>query len=338
MQHHQRPIRFATTLLLGAALTAGILTAASPASAATSSQAPTVAGASSASPTVSDARLRFGVATPGGPTAGKELDAVAAQVGEDPSIVLSYADFTQAPPIAALDDVRARGAESLLTWEPWKAGAGVNQPGFSNASIIAGDHDAYLRQWGSELAAWGGPVSLRYAHEMNGDWYPWAEGVNGNAAGSYVAAWKHVHDVVVAQGATNVKWVWTPNVPYTGSTLLAGLYPGAAYVDVVGLDGYNWGTGVAGRTWVSPSLLFSFGLERLRAVAAGKPIIIAETASSEVGGSKSAWDGDLISFLQAQPDVVAFVWFDMDKEADWRIGSSASSATAIRDALAARRV
>ncbi|OUE23480.1 glycoside hydrolase family 26 protein [Clavibacter michiganensis] len=334
MQHHPRPIRLATTLLLGLALTAGILTAASPASAATG-QAPTVA---SAAPTVSDARLRFGVATPGGPTAGGELDQVAAQVGESPSIVLSYSDFTQAPPIQALDSVAARGAETLLTWEPWKAGAGTDQPAYSNASIAAGDHDAYLRQWGSELAAWGGPVYLRYAHEMNGDWYPWADGVDGNAPGSYAAAWRHVHDVVAAQGASNVRWVWTPNVPYTGSTALAGLYPGDAYVDVVGLDGYNWGTGVAGHAWVSPGDLFGTGLERLRAIAPGKPIVIAETASSEIGGSKADWNRDLVAFLHAQPDVLAFVWFDMDKEADWRIGSSAPSATALRDALAARRV
>ncbi|WP_043668631.1 glycoside hydrolase family 26 protein [Clavibacter michiganensis] len=335
MKHDPRTIRTATTLILGLAITAGILTAASPASAASIGQAPTVG---STAPTVSDARLRFGVATPGGPTAGGELDQVAAQVGESPSIVLSYADFTQAPPIQALDSVAARGAETLLTWEPWKAGAGTDQPAYSNASIAAGDHDAYLRQWGSELAAWGGPVYLRYAHEMNGDWYPWADGVDGNAPGSYAAAWKHVHDVVVAEGATNVRWVWTPNVPYTGSTLLAGLYPGAAYVDVVGLDGYNWGTGVAGHAWVSPADLFGPGLERLRAVAPGKPIIIAETASSEIGGSKADWDRDLVAFLQAQPDVAAFVWFDMDKEADWRIDSSASSTAAIRDALAARRV
>ncbi|MFT2708086.1 glycoside hydrolase family 26 protein [Clavibacter zhangzhiyongii] len=337
MKHDHRPIRPATTLLLGLALTAGILTAASPASAATRGAAPAV-GAASAAPTVSDARLRFGVATPGGPTAGGELDQVAAQVGESPSIVLSYADFSQAPPIAALDAVAARGAESLLTWEPWRAGGGRDQPTFSNASIAAGDHDAYLRAWGSQLAAWGGPVSLRYAHEMNGDWYPWAEGVNGNAPGSYAAAWQHVHDVVVAEGATNVRWVWTPNVPYAGSTALAGLYPGDAYVDVVGLDGYNWGTGVAGFAWVSPADLFGPGIARLRAIAPGKPIVIAETASSEIGGSKAAWDRDLVAFLQAQPDVAAFVWFDMDKEADWRIGSSESSATAFRDALAARRV
>ena len=332
MTHHPRTIRTATTLILGLALTAGILTAASPASAATTGQA------ASAAPAVSDARLRFGVATPGGPIAGSELDQVATQVGESPSIVLSYADFTQAPPITALDSVAARGAETLLTWEPWEAGAGTDQPGFSNASIIAGDHDAYLRRWGSELAAWGGPVYLRYAHEMNGDWYPWAEGVDGNGAGSYAAAWRHVHDVVVGAGATDVRWVWTPNVPYTGSTDLAGLYPGDAYVDVVGLDGYNWGTGVTGHSWVQPADLFGPGLERLRGIAPGKPIIVAETASSEVGGSKARWDQDLVAYLQAQPDVQAFVWFDMDKEADWRIGSSASSATALRDALAARRV
>jgi hypothetical protein len=64
MQHHHRPIRLATTLLLGAALTAGILTAASPANAASSGAASTAPTAVSAAPTVSDARLRFGVATP----------------------------------------------------------------------------------------------------------------------------------------------------------------------------------------------------------------------------------------------------------------------------------
>ncbi|WP_445442647.1 glycoside hydrolase family 26 protein [Clavibacter sp. km1a] len=333
MQHDPHPLRSATTLLLGLALTAGLLGAAAPASAAEATGTTDTTG----TPPTSDARLRFGVATPGGPTASAELDRVAAQVGESPSIVLSYADFTQAPPLAALDAVAARGAESLLTWEPWRAGAGVGQPAFTNASIAAGDHDAYLRDWGTALASWGGPVLLRYAHEMNGNWYPWAEGANGNAPGSYAAAWRHVHDVVVAQGATNVRWVWTPNVPYYGSTDLAGLYPGDAYVDVVGLDGYNWGTGIAGHGWTAPADLFAPGLARLRGVAPGKPVVIAETASSEVGGSKAAWNRDLVAYLQAQPDVTALVWFDMDKEADWRIASSASSADALRDALALRR-
>ncbi len=62
--------------------------------------------------------------------------------------------------------------------------------------------------------------------------------MNGNQAGDYVAAWQHVHDGVAATGATNVQWVWSPNVPYWGSTGLAGLYPGTAYLaaqpDVMG--------------------------------------------------------------------------------------------------------
>ncbi|MFC4397785.1 glycosyl hydrolase [Arthrobacter sedimenti] len=288
-------------------------------------------------PTISSAPLRFGVATPGGPMASTELDEVATVAGEVPSVVMSYKDFLQAPPISELDAVRSRGATPLVTWEPWAWGGGVDQPAYSLSRITAGDFDGYISQWGQSLAAWGKPVMLRFAHEMNGNWYPWAEGVNGNQSGEYVAAWRHVHDVVAATGASNVQWVWSPNVPYWGSTDLAGLYPGAGYVDVVALDGYNWGTSQTWSSWVSPVDLFAPGISQLRALAPGKPVLIAETASSEMGGSKASWNTDLVSYLAAQPDVMGFVWFHMQKETDWRINSSDSSASAFKSALLARR-
>ncbi|MBF4624762.1 glycoside hydrolase family 26 protein [Clavibacter sp. VKM Ac-2872] len=296
----------------------------------------TAAPAASTAPAISSARLRLGLSTPGGPTANGELDAAATTLGESPSIVMSHVDFTHPAPIAGLQSVAARGADSLLTWEPWQGGAGTSQPGYSNARIIAGDQDAYIRSWGADLAKYGKTVYLRYGHEMNGNWYPWSDGVNGNAPGSYVQAWKHVHDLVVAQGATNVKWVWSPNVPYPGSTDLASLYPGSDQVDVVSLDGYNWGA-TAGQRWTAPADLFGPGIAQLRAVAPGKPLIVGEVASSETGGSKADWDRALVAYLQAQPDVLGFVWFDFRKEEDWRIDSSASSAAALRDALALRR-
>ncbi len=289
-------------------------------------------------PTVSTDPLRFGVATPGGPLAGAELDAVAQLAGESPSMVLFYKDFLQAPPIAELNAVRARGAVSLVTWEPWSwSGGGLEQPAFSLDRITAGDFDARILEWGQALASWGQPVMLRFAHEMNGNWYPWAEGVNGNQSGDYVQAWRHVHDVVASTGASNVQWVWSPNVPYWGSTDLAGLYPGAGYVDIVALDGYNWGTSAAWSGWISAQDLFAPGIAELRNLAPGKPVLIAETASSEAGGSKAAWNTDLVSYLAAQPDVMGFVWFHFQKEADWRINSSASSASAFSSALLARR-
>jgi len=296
----------------------------------------TLTPASALPPRPSAARLRFGAGTPGGAAATAELDAVATLAGEAPSIVLSYKDFKQAPPLSELDSVRARGALTLLTWEPWTWGGGTSQPAFALDRISAGDFDAYLRQWGQALGAWGHPVMLRFGHEMNGDWYPWSEQTNSNGPGDYVAAWRHVHDTVTAAGATNVTWVWNPNVPYAGATGLGGLYPGAAYVDAVALDGYNWGTAASWSTWVSPAELFSDGLAQLRALAPGKEIIIAETSSAEQGGSKAAWNTSLISYLAAQADITAVIWFNFNKEADWRINSTAASAEALRSALAAR--
>ncbi|WP_426998426.1 glycosyl hydrolase [Pseudarthrobacter sp. N5] len=287
-------------------------------------------------PPVSLKPLRFGVVTENGPLASAELDDVSRLAGESPSIVMFYKDFLQPAPVAELDAVRARGAVSLVTWEPWAWGGGLVQPAYSLDRITAGDFDAKILQWGQALASWGQPVMLRFGHEMNGNWYPWAEGVNGNGPGDYVQAWRHVHDVVASTGATNVAWVWAPNVPYWGSTDLAGLYPGAGYVDVVALDGYNWGTSASWSSWVSPQDLFGPGIAQLRSLAPGKPIIIAETASSEAGGSKAAWNTDLVSYLAAQPDVTGFVWFHIQKETDWRINSSASSASAFKSALLAR--
>ncbi|WP_426227798.1 glycoside hydrolase family 26 protein [Pseudarthrobacter sp. DSP2-3-2b1] len=286
-------------------------------------------------PPVSSAFLRFGVATPGGAASGAELDAVAALVGESPGIVLSYKDFRQAPPVFELESVVQRGAMPLLTWEPWIAGAGVTQPAYALARITAGDFDPYISQWAAALASWGKPVMLRFAHEMNGDWYPWAEAVNGNSPGDYVQAWRHVHALVSAAGATNVNWVWAPNGG--GSVENSALYPGDAYVDTVGLDAYNWGTTQVWSSWQLPVAVFGPHLAELRIIAPGKQIVITETASTETGGSKPEWNAALVSYLRTQPDVSGFVWFNLNKETDWRINSSAASASALSAALAARR-
>ena len=327
---------FSTSITIPEAAT-GALTITAKTSSIKSSAVFTVTSSAPAIPPVSTAALRFGAATPGGPLAGAELDEVARISGESPSTVLFYKDFLQAPPIAELNAVRSRGAVPLITWEPWAWGGGMAQPAYALDRIAAGDFDAYITQWGQALASWGQPVQLRFAHEMNGNWYPWAEGVNGNQPGDYVQAWRHVHDVVAATGASNVDWVWSPNVPYFGSTDLAGLFPGAGYVNVVALDGYNWGTSASWSSWMSPQDLFAPGIAQLRTLAPGLPILIAEVASAEAGGSKAQWNTDLVSYLAAQADVEGFVWFHMQKETDWRINSSDASAAAFNAALAARR-
>jgi len=65
--------------------------------------------------------------------------------------------------------------------------------------------------------------------------------------------------------------------------------------------------------------------------ALSKPIIIAETAAAESGGSKAKWIGDIVPTLKSRfPDVKALVWFDVEKERDWRARSSGNAEAAFR--------
>jgi beta-mannanase len=237
-------------------------------------------------------------------------------------------------PSDAADRVAATGAVPEITWEPWNAADGTTQPAYSLSAIAFGQQDAYIRSWATSIARWGKPLRLRFAHEMNGSWYPWAEGVNGNATGSYSAAWRHVHDLFVASGARNVIWVWSPNVSYPGSMGLTGLFPGDSYVDEVALDGYNWSTLQAGTTWQSFAQIFQPSLDELHAITA-RPASIGEVASTEVGGDKAQWITDMFTTLKATPAIRGFTWFDFAKETDWRVDSSAASAAAFRAGLAA---
>jgi len=247
-----------------------------------------------------------------------------------------FVDFGQPAPIAALNAVHARGAVPMITWEPWRWGGGTQQPAYSLDRIAAGDRDGYLRRWAAALRSWGHPVTVRFGHEMNGSSYPWSEGVNGNRPGDYVAAWRHVLDVFASAGADKVSWMWSPTTPYPGSTSLAELYPGAEYVDEVALDGYNWGRSEWWSRWTPPAALFATGLGALRSIAPGKPIVIAETASAERGGSKADWIWGLLAYLGGQRGITGFIWFQHSKEHDWRLDSSPAAAAAFSGALARR--
>ncbi len=222
--------------------------------------------------------------------------------------------------------VQTAGRINLITWEPWDPTAGVTQSAYALANITAGNFDAYLRTWADGCKAFGEPIFLRFAQEMNGDWYPWGTkgGVNGNTAADYVAAWQHVRGVFTARGVTNVTWVWSPNRPFTGSTAMSSLYPGASYVDWLGLDAYNGTNG-----FESVSAVFDAGLTELAGVTTTKPVMIAETAATETGGNKATWIGDYFTALAATyTQVRGIMWFNFNKETDWRIQSSTAATTA----------
>ena len=285
------------------------------------------------------APIAFGAYIPGAQWDATQIDAYRSLVGTAPAIVMWYQDWAHADTsgfaAGSLDAVVARGAMPLVTWEPWDYAAGPNQPAYALGAINAGTYDAYIRGWARDAAAWGKPFYLRFAHEMNGNWYPWSVGVNGNTGADYVAAWRHVVAIFRQEGATNVRWVWCPNVIFDGSAPLATVYPGDAWVDWVALDGYNWGTSQTWSQWQSLTQVFAPSHDALAALTA-KPMMIAEVASAEAGGDKANWikRGFLTDLPKQLPRVRAVVWFNENKETDWRVNSSTSSLNAYRQVAA----
>jgi len=282
--------------------------------------------------------ITLGAYVNGAPWDPAPLDTFTSLVGAAPAIVMWYegwgltsrGEFDPNRP----ELVTARGAVPMVTWMPWEHEGGPDQPAFALRTIIAGSHDAYIRRWAQAASGWGKPLYLRFAHEMNGNWYPWSAGVNGNTSAEYAGAWRHVHDIFVEERATNVRWVWSPNVLDQGSGPFAEMYPGDAYVDWVALGGYNRGPTHVYNTWRSVVEVFGYSYELLTALT-NKPVMIAETASTEVGGSKSDWItmGFLAEIPTRLPKVRAAVWFHEDKETDWRVNSSPASLVAFRQVV-----
>lgn len=170
---------------------------------------------------------------------------------------------------------------------------------------------------------------------MNGSWFPWGAGANGNQPGEFVTAWRHVHDLFTSVGATNATWVWCPYVNQ-GDTF-ASIYPGDEYVDWTCLDGYDWGTNPAAPYgWRSFEDLFAHSYAVIaEALAPSKPMVIGETAASEYGGSKAGWIGEMFEALASRyPQVRGLIWFDtVDNGMDWPLESSATATSSFADGI-----
>ena len=283
-------------------------------------------------------KLLLGVWTPRGAYDLSEADSFAAAAGRRPQALL----FSQgwAGPgldLDLLDEIEEGGMLPIVAWEPWDAEreselpwARGEQPEYALARILDGAYDEDIRQYARELAAWGHPVGMRFAHEMNGYWYPWAESVNGNRTGEYVEVWRHVHGIFAEEGADEVVWIWSPNVDYPGATPLEGLYPGDDYVDWAGLVGFFGHGDVAPEEPPTFEEVYGETLEQIRALT-DKPILLTEVGATEVGGHKAQWISEFFDAVEGCDDLVGFVWFEFEKETDWRIVSSESATEAFTE-------
>ena len=289
------------------------------------------------------------------PGDGAAVSAWRSQVGRLPSVWSIYQSWTgwNQFPIATARRATQIGGRLMVTWEPWDGS--VCDENWSCRAVANGSYDAYIRQYARAVKSSGVPVMIRFAHEMNGDWYPWSTAYvsnsarhNNNSPADYVAMWRRVVRIFRVEGATNASFVWAPNIVYQTPVNslerqradLEDLYPGDDWVDWIGLSVYNDG---ARRPWRSFAQLFD-GSYRMVTAICDKPMMIAELGVTEQGAprgqSKAQWIAS--AFLQEIPNryprVKLVNYFFRDKtdmgESNFRFDSSPAALSAFRRVVA----
>lgn len=217
------------------------------------------------------------------------------EFGTRSGVISTYSDFVNQPqfPVEYAQAAVERSAALLVAWEPWDWNAPIGeQPTFAPRVVAGGAHDEHITDWLSEAQSWTSkiPVWVRFAPEMNDTARPWAVGIgtSGYAEATpaeYIDMWRHVYAIKQVV-APDVQMMWNPLNFGAGVHPFEDFYPGDAYVDMLALNGFNWGDvqGTAG--WQDSTSVFGFNdpvdgpVPRLKALANGKPWGIAEAASA----------------------------------------------------------
>jgi mannan endo-1,4-beta-mannosidase len=260
-----------------------------------------------------------GVYEPGAPGSWSQIAEFTDATGVKPGIVVYYSPWKNPFSASFAQTAWDHGAYVLVQLQP---------NGVTLASIAAGGSDAYLRSYADAVVAFGHPVILSFGHEMNGTWYSWGYGHTSPA--TFVAAWRHVVRVFRAEGAANATWLWAVNSINGAASSLSQWWPGAAWVNWTGIDGYYF------RATDTFRSVFGSTIAGIRAFSSA-PLLIAETAVGTTTDRESQIDA---LFAGARSERLAgVVWFDEAQHAglyhqDWRLEDDPSALAAFTAAAA----
>ena len=252
--------RFACLVLL--LVVSACSAAAPPSTPASSSSAPPTAPAISSQPRTvpslvpPDGRTWFGMNLD---WANQTVAQVTGSLGVTPAVWVQFVGFplddaARANLVGFFEQVGAAGAYGLITLEPHDGLSAVTPEAAADLATVLDE------AWTDHEVA----TFVRFAHEMNGSWYPWAQQPE-----AYVEAFRVVADAV--HGATASAMVWAPNdgagYPFSGQEFEAApgsperaaldtdgdgdltsaddpyapYWPGDDAVDWVGMSLYFWG-------------------------------------------------------------------------------------------------
>jgi Glycosyl hydrolase family 26 len=235
-------------------------------------------------------------------------------------------------PDGSFADWRGRPLDMVSTWndnneamvELWQLHNGGEYGSWTKSIDIAigaiGDGEsweaaaggAYDARWRTSLTnmrnLWGskpGTVFIRFAHEMNGDWYAWS--VNAGNHQAFIKAWKRFR-ALQQEIFPDAQLVFCVNRESIGSGIdWRKTFPGAQFVDVMAVDYYNgWPDANSAAVWRdSLDDVDDFGapkglqrhLDFARSV--GLPLAIPEWSARASHGDSPAFFQGMNEFLRA---------------------------------------
>ena len=219
------------------------------------------------------------------------LPALTAQLGHPLALVHVFSSFKLPAPVAAVENLERQGSTPVVDW-----GCGGDLH-----AIVSGAEDRAITAYLGALTNTHHPLLLRWCWEMNIA----ASHPQITSPREFVAAWRHLAGDLHKSRATNVSLVWCPAL--TGRNP-APYFPGRAYVDWIGIDGYDR-SGTATFTSLFAGFARQWG-------SLGKPLMVAETgaqAASQVSYLQSIGTG-----APALPQYRAVMYFDAKgPEGNW---------------------
>ena len=297
----------------------------------------------------------FGFVLDGYPIEPARLAVLRQQTGISPGMITFFLQWPQNPadgrfPLESVKAVSDSGAIPCITWEPMYIQDGQEHM-IEAKDILAGRYDPLLDAFARGARRYGKLLVIRLAHEMNLERYHWGgpkAGYGPQSPALYREMFRYVALRLRAMGAANIVFAFCPNAeslphPQRDNARwneASAYYPGDDVVDVLGMDGYNWGTTQtrAKNGWDSSFRSFAdiFGpiYKEMGALAPGKPLLVFEMATAVQGGDKTAWLREALE-TAASWKLVALNWFEADKEVDWRleVGTTSDLASLLREAI-----
>ncbi len=198
--------------------------------------------------------------------------------------------------------------------------------------INNGQADAEIRKMADAFVTWRNnglakgqnrKAFVAPLQEMNGDWVSY----HGTPQ-DFKTAYDRIRTIFDQRGASpSVSWVFAPNGwSDVDEPPFEDYYPGNDKVDAVAFSSYNSGycPNAAWKAWDDSEKVFSSYISRMNQMTSGKPIFIAQTATTAYNAlnqssdtAKNNWLNETYNLLARSQNVRGIIYFNRDKECDW---------------------